>query len=109
MLINTEGFTDPRTGAHVDTTVDTSDLRWGKFNCPMAVYLDACATAGMEDEWTGNSDIGESTLLFGKWLLSYDDQGFVEAYKYASRDAAVAEFDRIEAVFAAMEEGEEDE
>lgn len=108
MLINTAGFNhiDSETGEdiHIDTTIDTSDLRWGKFNCPMAVYLDALAGDGGEDDWTGDSDIGESTLRFGKWLVSYDNQGFVEAYKYESEAAAVAEFERIDAVFQAMGE-----
>lgn len=111
MLINTRGYdyTDPQTGVsrHVDTTIDTSWLSHGKYNCPMAVYLDCLAGDSGQDDWTGDSDLGESTLRFGKWLVSYDDQGFVEAYKYDTLAEAIAEFDRIAAVFASMDEDDE--
>ena len=111
MLINTDGYdvTDRETGEtrHIDTTVDTKDLRWGKYNCSMAVYLDCLAGNGGEDDWTGDGDIGESTLRFGKWLVSYDDRGFIEAYKYDSEEEAVAEFQRIDAAFAEFR-GDED-
>jgi hypothetical protein len=80
---------------HVECITDTTDLRHGKYNCGMAVYLDMLAGDGGEDECTGNSDMGGTLLRFGRWLVWYDEQGFVQAYKYATPGEAQAEFDRI--------------
>lgn len=87
-----------------DSTVDTRELSHGKYNCSMAVYLDHVAGMSGEDDWTGNSDLGESTLRFGKWLVSYNDQGSIEAYKYDTEGLAMVEFERIDSFFSGEEE-----
>lgn len=88
---------------HVENIIDTRELSHGKYNCGMAVYLDMLAGVSGEDEWTGNSDLGESCLRFGRWLVSYDSQGFIEAYKYPSVEAAKVEFTRIDLAMNADE------
>lgn len=93
MLINTTGYDirNMATGevSHVDTTIDTRDLHWGKYDSGMAVYLDSLALESGEDDWAGDGDIGESVLRFGKWTLTYTSQGFVIADKWS--DVAMAE------------------
>lgn len=92
MLINTAGYdirnTETGEVTHIDTTVDTIDLHWGKYDCGMAVYLDSLAMDSGEDDWAGNSDIGESVLRFGKWTLTYTSQGFVIADKWSDVETA---------------------
>lgn len=90
-------YRNPTTGEtrHIENIIDTTYLSHGKYNCSMAVYLDLIVRDGGEDEWAGDGETGESTSRVGRWLISYDDQGFIEAYKYDSLAAAETEMARI--------------
>jgi hypothetical protein len=90
-----------------DQKEDTSFLHWGKFNCPMAVFLDIRGN-DYADEWDGDGDFG-SLSRFGKWIVEYDTQGFVSAWKCDNEDEAKETFVKFQENLSAFLGDDEEE
>lgn len=69
--------------------IDYSDLHWGKYDSPIAQYIDLQVMGngdfGDEEESDGE---GNGCALFGRRIQWWNDQGFVGCDTYATQDDA---------------------
>jgi hypothetical protein len=75
---------------------DTRMMFWGKYNCPMAVYLYEYTTMSGEGEYSGTVDSPTGWFArAGRWILREDDRGFVSAAKYDDYQDSQTEYDYL--------------
>jgi hypothetical protein len=84
---------------------DTLDLHHGKYDCPMAKYLSERVMMNGDygdDEWSDG--VGDGWARYGRFLLFWDDRGFVGCDKFPTVAAAVADRDQWLAEQSARED-----
>lgn len=74
-----------------------SDLHWGKYDSPLAYYLDANFDCYDYDEDASLEHSGEWAGRIGKRINYVDSQGFHYVWRYADETEAAAEFELLTA------------
>lgn len=87
---------------------DTRDLHWGKYDSPMAVYLENLWLDGDQGiDWIGSVDELGHYAQYGRRVMVSDDLGFVSVLTFPDQGSADDFMEHMYHAYAVYDDGEE--